>query len=127
MQDTQKFIKELDDIKAMLHWSDRDLAAQVGVTPAMLSKWRNAQAKMSNKCKSRIIEFYMRIDWQTLERKYPTMFPKKASPPQEDRLFEYVAAEWQQFTPAERAEVIAVIEQIKERKNTVADIHSAAE
>jgi predicted Fe-S protein YdhL (DUF1289 family) len=47
--------------------------------------------------------------------------------PQGDRLLEYVTEEWQNLTPSERGEVIAVIEQIKERKNTVADIHSAAE
>jgi transcriptional regulator with XRE-family HTH domain len=124
---TQQYVQELQEIKAMLKLTDRELAQEIGVTPAMLSNWRTGKAGISARCQDRVLQFYLRIDWKTVERENPGAFSAPPALPQGDRLLEYVTEEWQNLTPSERGEVIAVIEQIKERKNTVADIHSAAE
>lgn len=115
---TQQYVRELAEIKSMLRMSDRDLAKQIGVTPAMLSNWRTGKAGISARCQDRIIQFYMRIDWKTVEKENPEVFsaPQQA----EDRLFDYIAAEWKSLSPGERAEVVATIEQIKERKSQTA-------
>lgn len=45
------------------------------------------------------------------------------APPTDD-LLDYVVKSWQTFTPAERGEIVATIENIKERKNAAADLES---
>ena len=114
---TQQYVQELTEIKAMLRMSDRDLAKEIGVTPAMLSNWRTGKAGISARCQDRIIQYYMRIGWKTVEKENPEAFPAaNTTTPPNDRLFDYVTAEWRQLTPLERSEVVALIEQIKERK-----------
>ena len=114
---TQQYVQELNEIKEMLRLTDRELAKEIGVTPAMLSNWRTGKAGISSRCQDRVLQFYLRIDWKKVEKENPGAFPAvTAAPQQNDRLLEYVTAEWQQLTPSERAEVVAVIEQIKARK-----------
>ena len=116
---TQQYVQELAEIKAMLRMSDRDLAKQIGVTPAMLSNWRTGKAGISARCQNRIIQFYLQIDWKKVEKENPELFPTvHTAPNQGDRLLEYVTAEWQSLTPAERAEVVAVIERAKTKRQT---------
>lgn len=115
---TQQYVQELQEIKEMLNLTDRDLARAIGVTPAMLSNWRTGKAGISARCQNRIIQFYLQIDWKKVEKENPDLFPAThPTPNQGDRLLEYVTAEWQSLTPAERAEVVAVIEQAKARKH----------
>lgn len=116
---TQQYVQELKEIKELLRLTDRELAREIGVTPAMLSNWRTGKAGISARCQDRVLQFYLRIDWKKVEKENPGAFPATGAPqPAKDRLFEYVADEWQQLTPPERAEVVAVIEQIKARKQS---------
>lgn len=116
---TKKYIDELDEIKALLHLNDKQLADEIGVTTAMLSNWRTGKAGISARCQNRVIEFYTRIDWKKVGA-------REKSPPA-DHLTNYLLDEWKQLTGAEKAEIIALIEAIKERKKSPepAD-HSAA-
>ena len=109
----QEFFERLEQYRKTHNFEWQEIAAALKVSRATISNWKNG-GKIADKNRRGIMILTTEID-------YPAgcFLPRCPAGPPVDRLTQYLLEAWQAMNGEEKARVIALIEEMREKKSAI--------
>ena len=128
MKTQKEYMDELEEFKDRLGLNDIELAGELDVAPAMLSKWRTGKVAMRPKQRKKIIDFFLshsKIEAiPEFEHKKCFLDKCPATPPV-DRLLQYILESWDKLSPSAKGKIVSIVDEDK-KGETCTDGHCLA-
>ena len=113
MKTQADYMQELDELKALRGWNDKELARQLDTTSAMISKWRTGKTAMTAKIKNKILTFFQRLAIEPQDTKACYLSHCPAKPPV-DRFLQAVLESWDLLGVEDKAKVAGLAASLAE-------------